>query len=140
MRAESGSTAGKAVAVCFFIMWVIITFGMGFTFLQWGAPGIIGIVPFMMGIFGIVMCIAILKAKSTAKRLPRLGSGYSISTGDSMYVERPSVSERKVIYQVPERCPSCGAPLSDEEVDWVGPLQARCPYCFATVNVTPRDL
>jgi hypothetical protein len=25
-------------------------------------------------------------------------------------------------------------------VDWVGPLQAQCPYCFATIDATEREL
>ncbi|MFO7836794.1 MAG: hypothetical protein R6V83_09070, partial [Candidatus Thorarchaeota archaeon] len=38
--------------------------------------------------------------------------------------------------RLPERCPSCGASLSPETVDWVGPLEVKCSYCGATVKAT----
>ena len=41
---------------------------------------------------------------------------------------------------LPERCPSCGASLSSETVDWVGPLEAKCSYCGATVHATFEEV
>ncbi|MHA2067693.1 MAG: hypothetical protein ACXABY_25305, partial [Candidatus Thorarchaeota archaeon] len=74
----------------------------------------------------------------------RVGSGYSISTtGDAMYSDSGRLSYRRssqrLAYQVPSRCPSCGGTLNSEQVEWVGPLQAQCPYCLATVNAVERD-
>ena len=40
-----------------------------------------------------------------------------------------SARDRKAIYQAPSVCSSCGASISTEDVDWVGPLQLKCPYC-----------
>ncbi len=31
--------------------------------------------------------------------------------------------------RLPEKCPSCGAGISQEDIDWTGPLEARCNYC-----------
>lgn len=31
--------------------------------------------------------------------------------------------------RLPEKCPSCGAGISQEDIDWVGPLEAKCNYC-----------
>ncbi|RDE11222.1 MAG: hypothetical protein C4K49_12175 [Candidatus Thorarchaeota archaeon] len=36
--------------------------------------------------------------------------------------------------RLPERCPSCGAAIAQEHIDWVGPLEARCNYCGSTVR------
>ncbi|MFQ5833065.1 MAG: hypothetical protein ACE5H4_10210 [Candidatus Thorarchaeota archaeon] len=36
--------------------------------------------------------------------------------------------------RLPERCPSCGASLTHEDIDWTGPLEARCNYCGGTVK------
>jgi hypothetical protein len=36
--------------------------------------------------------------------------------------------------RLPDKCPSCGASLSPEGIDWVGPLEARCNYCGGTVK------
>jgi len=42
--------------------------------------------------------------------------------------------------RLPSSCPSCGAALSPEGIDWVGPLEARCSYCGATVRATLERL
>ena len=38
--------------------------------------------------------------------------------------------------RLPLKCPSCGAEVSHESVDWVGPLEAKCSYCGATMRAT----
>lgn len=38
--------------------------------------------------------------------------------------------------RVPTKCPNCGASLSQEDIDWVGPLEAECKYCGASVRAT----
>jgi hypothetical protein len=38
--------------------------------------------------------------------------------------------------RLPERCPSCGANITQEGIDWTGPLEARCSYCGATVRAS----
>jgi predicted Zn-ribbon and HTH transcriptional regulator len=97
--------------------------------------------------FGVIFCLVALRSNSALSRTRRrVGSGYSISTtGDAMYSEDkrsiPSYrrSSQRVVYQVPPRCPSCGASLNTEQVEWVGPLQTQCPYCLATIEATERD-
>ncbi|MGV9169956.1 MAG: hypothetical protein ACOC38_08480 [Promethearchaeia archaeon] len=42
--------------------------------------------------------------------------------------------------RLPEKCPSCGASLSHEAIDWVGPLEAKCSYCGATVHATFEEV
>jgi len=31
--------------------------------------------------------------------------------------------------RLPEKCPSCGAAISQEGIDWTGPLEAKCNHC-----------
>lgn len=38
--------------------------------------------------------------------------------------------------RLPLKCPSCGAEVSHESVDWVGPLEAKCGYCGSTMRAT----
>ncbi len=141
------SGKGKVVIVCFMIMWVGTALSMGlFLFPQ---PFFLpfGFVPFIMAAVGIVFCFAALRANSnTTRTRRRVGSGYSISTtGDAMYRDRESRSpsyqrpSKRIVYQIPSRCPSCGAALNSEQVDWVGPLQAQCPYCLTTIEASERD-
>jgi len=36
--------------------------------------------------------------------------------------------------RLPTTCPNCDAAISQEKIDWVGPLEAQCNYCGATVR------
>jgi hypothetical protein len=38
--------------------------------------------------------------------------------------------------ELPTNCPSCGAPARTDEVDWIGPTNAACAYCGASLKVT----
>ena len=38
--------------------------------------------------------------------------------------------------RLPTKCPSCGAAISQEGIDWVGPLEAKCSYCGGTLRAT----
>jgi hypothetical protein len=38
--------------------------------------------------------------------------------------------------RVPTKCPNCAASLSQDDIDWVGPLEAECKYCGASVRAT----
>lgn len=42
--------------------------------------------------------------------------------------------------RIPTKCPSCGAALSHENIDWVGPLEAKCSYCGGTVRATFEEI
>jgi hypothetical protein len=44
------------------------------------------------------------------------------------------VSRRE--YRLPRRCPDCGAPVIRNEVEWVGPSEAKCSYCGAVLEAT----
>ncbi len=43
---------------------------------------------------------------------------------------------RTTTVRLPVECPSCGAQVSHESVDWTGPLEAQCNYCGATMRAT----
>jgi hypothetical protein len=45
-----------------------------------------------------------------------------------------------VVAALPAACPSCGASLNMNEVRWVGPLTAQCPYCGRNVAVEWRKI
>jgi len=40
-----------------------------------------------------------------------------------------------LIKTVPTTCSECGAPLSEESVDWVGPEKFKCPTCGSTLSM-----
>lgn len=36
--------------------------------------------------------------------------------------------------RLPAQCPACGAPIKPNEVSWVGPGTAECPYCSGVIK------
>jgi hypothetical protein len=77
----------------------------------------------------------------------RAGSGVATQIARGFTVEAPSFvipeqhrgqqrsdgSEIRTV-RLPEKCPSCGAGLSHEGIDWTGPLEAKCGYCGGQVK------
>ncbi|MHA1943217.1 MAG: hypothetical protein ACW96M_02365 [Candidatus Thorarchaeota archaeon] len=53
---------------------------------------------------------------------------------------REAPKEKSFIHEPPSFCKECGASLSSEEIDWVGPLSVRCPYCGATHATEKREV
>ena len=44
--------------------------------------------------------------------------------------------ERRFVREsLPAECPECNAPLKYNEVKWVGPRRAECPYCGNVVDL-----
>ena len=134
-----GSRMGNVVGICFMVLWCSVAFGMGITALQWGAPFFFALVPFGMGLFGIVMCIAISKQGRMAYPLPRRKDrDYVTYSGDSMVHDYSDARHDRRSFQAPSFCPSCGAAISTDEVDWVAPLKAVCPYCETVMDAVER--
>ncbi len=48
--------------------------------------------------------------------------------------------EKTYIHEPPRFCTDCGAALSAEGIEWVGPLTVKCPYCGATHATEKREV
>ncbi len=48
--------------------------------------------------------------------------------------------EKSFIHEPPRFCKDCGASLSSEDIEWVGPLSVKCPYCGATHATEKREV
>lgn len=42
--------------------------------------------------------------------------------------------------RLPTTCPNCSAAISQEKINWVGPLEAQCNYCGATVRAKLENM
>jgi len=42
---------------------------------------------------------------------------------------QPAQAPAQPAARLPGSCPKCGAPVRSDEVDWVDPHSAECPYC-----------
>ncbi len=101
------------------------------------------VVPVLTIVFGTIVVIVIVrtvcKAGTVAERMTTVAM-------PSRFMPRPAVERTTTdgsdirMVRIPERCPSCNAALSHEGIDWVGPLEARCSYCGATVRATLERL
>jgi hypothetical protein len=79
----------------------------------------------------------------------KAGSGIATSVARGFTIEAPSFvipdqyrgerrsdgSEIRTV-RLPDRCPSCGASVSQEGIDWTGPLEAKCNYCGGTLKAS----
>jgi hypothetical protein len=138
----SNEGKGKFCGVCFMIFWCTVAFSMGFMILSLGAPFPVYLIPFGMGLFGIFMCIAIARGQTGMAK--ESAGGFTIESADSTYEQYRARAVRRdgerILFQVPSRCPECDASISQESVDWVGPLQAECPYCHTTIDVEKKTI
>ncbi len=48
--------------------------------------------------------------------------------------------EKSYVHEPPRVCKDCGATLTAKEVEWVGPLTVKCPYCGATHPTEKREV
>lgn len=55
------------------------------------------------------------------------------------YRQRPETSDIRTV-RLPAKCPSCGASLSQEDIDWTGPLEEKCNYCGSVVRARLEKL
>jgi len=79
----------------------------------------------------------------------RAGSGVASSMARGFTIEPPSFvipdhqrgqrrsdgTEMKTV-RLPDKCPSCGAAISHEGIDWTGPMEAKCNYCGGTLKAS----
>ncbi len=63
-------------------------------------------------------------------------SGFKFKLPFSRTVEK----EVFVTRRLPDRCYNCGAPLSPQDVEWIGPDQAKCSHCGSTMGLKTERL
>jgi len=45
---------------------------------------------------------------------------------------RPAMARR----ELPAKCPACGAPIKPDDITWLDPQTAECPYCGSVLTTT----
>ena len=104
---------------------------------NFGPPRIIILFPIGMCAIPLIVCISLLRAQRKQRSLPkvrRYSDETMVYTGDYEMHPEPVLREGEKVYLIPKQCLSCTSPLSTEQVDWVSPLQAKCPNCGAIVQ------
>ena len=99
--------------------------------------------------FGLISIVFIIIFIVVAYSVCRGGVGVARSVARGFTIEAPpfAIPERHrgqrrsdgsemTTVRLPEKCPSCGAAISQEGIDWTGPLEAKCCYCGGTLRAT----
>ncbi|TFG96288.1 hypothetical protein E4H12_11385 [Candidatus Thorarchaeota archaeon] len=68
--------------------------------------------------------------------IPQPGMGLFTSASP----RRTETRERSYVHEPPSFCKDCGASLSAESIEWVGPLTVKCPYCGASHPTEKREV
>lgn len=104
------------------------------------------------GMANLKVALSIIAGRGNWQRLYRVGQraitelnqlGLSIQAGEIEKLLRHSLPPAFAPANVanppsprllPTHCPSCGAPLHADEVEWSDPLTAECPFCGSSVR------
>jgi endogenous inhibitor of DNA gyrase (YacG/DUF329 family) len=111
------------LAICFLTIWSSIALMMG---------------PF--GLLFIVFAVLVFANGYKKKQEKKMQISQEPAFAERTHERSAIVTvDRRVIYNVPRKCPECGGSINNEDVDWVGPLQAKCPYCQTTIEAQPVE-
>ncbi len=89
------------------------------------------VVPMISFILGFAIIMYGMKDSIKAQRMGMFGM-LSASASPSR--------EKSYVHEPPSFCSGCGASLSAEIIEWVGPLTVKCPYCGATHRTEKREV
>lgn len=91
--------------------------------------------------FIIIIIVIVTVCRTGASVASNVVRGFTVEAPSFVIPERhrghvrSDGSEVRTV-RLPDKCPSCGAAISQEDIDWTGPLEARCNYCGGTLRAT----
>ena len=89
------------------------------------------VVPMVSFVLGFAIMMYGMKDSIKARRIGMFGM---------MGASAASSTEKSYVHEPPSFCKDCGASLSAETIEWVGPLTVKCPYCGATHPTEKREV
>jgi Na+(H+)/acetate symporter ActP len=134
-------SSGKRTGLLFggIIVIVIFFFG-GFFSIFWVDDWNVGSILFRMMVLPMV---GFLIGSAMIVYATQGGAGTRRRMGIGLFgMMRPTESskEKTYVHDIPDKCPNCQGQISNETVDWVGPLTARCPYCGSSIKTEKREV
>ena len=130
-----------AVTIFCFGGWIITVWSMGIFALTMGAPIIFPLFAFGMGCIRIVC--GFTQYRSSKQRdqpadIRRYSDESIVYTGDYDVHSESKPQKQEKVYLIPAKCPSCGSPLTNDTVNWTGPLKALCPFCETILDAKEK--
>jgi hypothetical protein len=89
----------------------------------------------------IVVVVIVYACRASSGVAASVARGFTMEAPSFVIPERHRGQRRSdgsemTTVRLPEKCPSCGAAVSHEGIDWTGPLEAKCNYCGGTVRAS----
>ncbi|MBN2230082.1 MAG: hypothetical protein JW779_10890 [Candidatus Thorarchaeota archaeon] len=134
---DDSSSSGCGTTIIGMIIIVVGFFG-GFMQFFWADTHDVGMILFYVLVVPMISFLvgAGVIVYGMRKRIGTVGA-----FGLAMNPRMASVpKERSFIYEPPSFCKDCGASLTSEGIEWVGPLTIKCPYCGATHKTEKREI
>jgi hypothetical protein len=116
---EWPSGVGAGIVVGFVIFSITIVLWMGF-----------------IGTFLVIFATLVLINRQIDEQAQKSKEESLVKSGS---MPTSITMDHRINYQVPTNCPECGVSLSNDDVQWIGPLQAKCPFCQTTIEVQPSE-
>lgn len=95
-----------------------------------------------IGVGMILFYILVIPVIGVIIGMPLMLKGIGTSSFGMFQSSAPKLDSKdsSYIHEPPDFCKECGASLSAENVEWAGPLTAKCPYCGATMKTEKREV
>ncbi|TFG29722.1 hypothetical protein EU527_15435 [Candidatus Thorarchaeota archaeon] len=120
----------------------------------WREPNLLGSILVVLGILQVVVGSALGTFYFRRARYSSSGNPMAIfqnirrsiderSLSEDRYgTTRERVIEREILVKqkIPLECDNCGAPINQEELDWIGPDTIRCLSCGHSIRVETERL
>jgi hypothetical protein len=95
----------------------------------------------MVSVVIIIIVVVVFVCKAGSSVATSMTRGFTIDAPsfvipDRYRGHRRSDGSEMTTVRLPEKCPSCGAAVSHEGIDWTGPLEAKCNYCGSTLRAS----
>jgi hypothetical protein len=99
------------------------------------------LIPIILFIGGVLI-VGVIVFRLRAGQ-PKMEDIFKMQAPDHALPERyrsePQTSDIRTV-RLPVTCPSCGASLTKDNIDWTGPLEAECKYCGAVLRARLEKL
>jgi len=150
---EKGSKGGTIAIVIFGLIWTGMAFTMGMLMLDFAAtwptdfgpsPYLFAWIPFAFAAAGIICIVGSIWGYVKEDDISGPEDVQITSVADPSFDEfgshRSSGYRPVPTIDIPDTCGRCGAELSYEDINWVGPLAFECPHCGHHMRAQRRGI